>query len=228
MKKMIVCFAAAGAIMAACGGAKERTAVVADDAAVVELRDFGAEPTVIDIERYTLANDNFRTALWTGGNLQLTLMSVPAGGQVGLECHDGIDQFLRVESGCGRVEMGDSRARGGRGFRDHSAGRQVAQHYQYGRCTSEIILDLRTGRACARHCTPHLRGGHASRSRARPCDRDVTGVRQRRVPSYGRPNSAFTITGLYGKYCIQNLTPAGAYAGGGYYFCGSLASRCFR
>ena len=111
MKKMIVCFAAAGAIMAACGGAKERTAVVADDAAVVELRDFGAEPTVIDIERYTLANDNFRTALWTGGNLQLTLMSIPAGGQVGLECHDGIDQFLRVESGCGRVEMGDSRER---------------------------------------------------------------------------------------------------------------------
>ncbi len=111
MKKMIVCFAAAGAIMAACGGAKERTAVVADDAAVVEFRDFGAEPTVIDIERYTLANDNFRTALWTGGNLQLTLMSIPAGGQVGLECHDGIDQFLRVESGCGRVEMGDSRER---------------------------------------------------------------------------------------------------------------------
>ncbi len=111
MKKMIVCFAAAGAIMAACGGAKERTAVVADDAAVVEFRDFGAEPTVIDIERYTLANDNFRTALWTGGNLQLTLMSIPAGGEVGLECHDGIDQFLRVESGCGRVEMGDSRER---------------------------------------------------------------------------------------------------------------------
>ena len=74
----------------------------------VSLKDYGAEPTVLNIETYTLSNENFRTALWTGGNLQVTLMSIPAGGDVGLEQHHDIDQFLRVEEGTGQVMMGDS------------------------------------------------------------------------------------------------------------------------
>lgn len=63
---------------------------------------------MLNIESHTLANENFRTALWTGSNLQVTLMAIPAGGDVGLEQHHDIDQFLRVEEGTARVMMGDS------------------------------------------------------------------------------------------------------------------------
>ncbi|WP_295937551.1 cupin domain-containing protein [uncultured Alistipes sp.] len=79
----------------------------ATDVTVV-LKDYGAEPTVLNIEKYTLSNENFRTAIWTGRNLQVTLMSIPVGGDVGLEQHHDIDQFLRIEEGIGQVLMGDS------------------------------------------------------------------------------------------------------------------------
>lgn len=74
----------------------------------VVFKDYGAEPTVLNIESYTLANENFRTVLWTGGNLQVTVMAIPVGSDVGLEQHNGIDQFLRVEKGTAQVMMGDS------------------------------------------------------------------------------------------------------------------------
>jgi len=83
----------------------------ADDAKAqteVILKDYGAEPTVLDIDAYTMSNDNFRTALWTGTLLQVTLMSIPVGGEVGLEQHTDIDQFLRIEDGQAKVVMGDS------------------------------------------------------------------------------------------------------------------------
>ncbi|MCL2501525.1 MAG: cupin domain-containing protein [Bacteroidales bacterium] len=83
-----------------------------DDAAKqhtnVILKDYGAEPAALDIDAYTLSNNNFRTALWTGTQLQVTLMSIPVGGDVGLEQHPDTDQFLRIEEGQGRVMMGDS------------------------------------------------------------------------------------------------------------------------
>ena len=72
----------------------------------MSITDQGPHPFVTDIEEQTLVNENFRTTLWTGRNLQLTLMSIPAGGDIGLEVHDDHDQFLRVESGRGRVQMG--------------------------------------------------------------------------------------------------------------------------
>ena len=68
--------------------------------------DFGPEPFVVNIEQATLRNRNFRTALWTGCYLQLTLMSIPAGSEIGLELHPDTDQFLRIESGSGVVRMG--------------------------------------------------------------------------------------------------------------------------
>lgn len=73
--------------------------------------DYGPEPFVVDMHRATLQNPNFRTAFWTGENLQLTLMSIPVGGEIGLESHPNLDQFLRIESGCGRVAMGANRDR---------------------------------------------------------------------------------------------------------------------
>jgi len=77
--------------------------------AVVTLKDYGAEPTVLDIDAYTMSNDNFRTALWTGTKLQVTLMSIPVGGEVGLEQHPDTEQFLRIEDGQASVLMGDAK-----------------------------------------------------------------------------------------------------------------------
>lgn len=74
----------------------------------VVFKDYGAEPTVLDIEDYTLGNENFRTTLWTGNTLQVTVMSIPVGCDVGLEQHHNIDQFLRIEQGTAQVMMGDS------------------------------------------------------------------------------------------------------------------------
>lgn len=71
-----------------------------------KLDDYGPQPFVFDIEEITDYNNTFRTALWTGNYLQLTLMSIPAGGEIGLEIHHNLDQFLRIESGQGIVKMG--------------------------------------------------------------------------------------------------------------------------
>lgn len=70
--------------------------------------DFGPDPFVTSIRRATLHNPNFRTALWTGEYLQLTLMSIPVGGEIGLEAHPNLDQFLRLEAGFGQVMMGST------------------------------------------------------------------------------------------------------------------------
>ncbi|MEX1015027.1 MAG: cupin domain-containing protein [Candidatus Paceibacterota bacterium] len=74
----------------------------------MELKDYGANPFVTDIEKATKENTNYRTALWTGSHLQLTLMSIEVGEDIGLEVHHDIDQFLRIEDGKGLVQMGDS------------------------------------------------------------------------------------------------------------------------
>lgn len=59
-----------------------------------------------DIEDATTGNTTFRTVLFTGEHLQLTVMSIPVGSEIGLEAHGHLDQFIRVESGEGRLDMG--------------------------------------------------------------------------------------------------------------------------
>ena len=71
-------------------------------------KDYGPEPFVVNIEQETLQNPYFRSALWTGEHLQLTLMSIPVRGEIGLEAHPNLDQFLRLEKGYGLVKMGSS------------------------------------------------------------------------------------------------------------------------
>lgn len=61
-----------------------------------------------DIERATLENETFRTVLHTGDRLQLTVMRLAPGEDIGRERHPHTDQFLRIESGTGRVEFGRS------------------------------------------------------------------------------------------------------------------------
>ncbi len=74
----------------------------------MELIDHGPNPFVVDIEDFTKSNENFRTAVWTGEYFQITLMTIPVGGEVGLEVHPDTDQFLRLEQGEARVLMGPS------------------------------------------------------------------------------------------------------------------------
>ncbi len=73
-----------------------------------DYKDMGGEPFVVDIEQLTKANSDFRVAKWTGTNMQMTVMSIKPGGEVGLEVHNDIDQFLRIEQGTAKVLMGDS------------------------------------------------------------------------------------------------------------------------
>ncbi|MFD1064995.1 cupin domain-containing protein [Oceanobacillus locisalsi] len=71
------------------------------------ITDHGGNPFIIDIENAAESNTNYRTALWTGEHLQVTLMSIPVGGDIGLEMHPDTDQFLRIEEGEGTVQMGN-------------------------------------------------------------------------------------------------------------------------
>ncbi len=61
-----------------------------------------------DIEAATVDNDTFRTVLFTGQSLQLTVMSLQPGEEIGAEVHPGLDQFIRVEQGRAEVVMGRS------------------------------------------------------------------------------------------------------------------------
>ncbi|MFT8362815.1 MAG: cupin domain-containing protein [Sporolactobacillus sp.] len=73
-----------------------------------QLKDYGPQPLVVNIEKATEINPNYRTAIWTGKYLQVTLMSINPGEDIGLEIHPMTDQFLRVEEGNGLVQMGET------------------------------------------------------------------------------------------------------------------------
>lgn len=75
----------------------------------VDLSDHGPNPYVVNIEKATKQNSNFRTALWTGAYLQLTVMSINPRDDIGLEIHYDNDQFIRIEEGQGLVLMGDNK-----------------------------------------------------------------------------------------------------------------------
>lgn len=71
-----------------------------------QIGDYGGQPFVIDIEDAAEQNTAYRTAIWTGEHLQVTLMSIPVGDDIGLEVHNDRDQFFRIEEGDGLVQMG--------------------------------------------------------------------------------------------------------------------------
>jgi mannose-6-phosphate isomerase-like protein (cupin superfamily) len=68
--------------------------------------DIGPRPNSFDLESATTENTNYRTVAWTGEHLQVTLMSIPVGESIGLEMHAGTDQFLRLDAGTGKAQMG--------------------------------------------------------------------------------------------------------------------------
>jgi len=58
---------------------------------------------VDNIERVTEQNDDFRRVLYTGHNLQLVVMTIQPGEEIGQEVHDDRDQFFRIEAGTGEI-----------------------------------------------------------------------------------------------------------------------------
>jgi mannose-6-phosphate isomerase-like protein (cupin superfamily) len=76
---------------------------------VTDIKDYGKEPFVVNIEQVTKQNNTYRTALWTGEHFQVTVMSIPVGGDIGLEVHPTTDQFIRIEQGEGLVQMGNTK-----------------------------------------------------------------------------------------------------------------------
>ena len=70
------------------------------------MTDQGPQPFVVDIEKATVNNPHFRNTLWTGSFLQLTVMTISPGEDIGAEIHEDHDQFLRIEEGKAQVMIG--------------------------------------------------------------------------------------------------------------------------
>jgi mannose-6-phosphate isomerase-like protein (cupin superfamily) len=58
-----------------------------------------------NIEKQTVENEDFRRVLYTGHNLQLVLMTLQPGEEIGEEVHEDRDQFFRIEEGSGAVDI---------------------------------------------------------------------------------------------------------------------------
>lgn len=66
----------------------------------------------VDIEKTTVTNRNYRKVLYTTkDDLQLTVMALKPGQDIGMEVHHNLAQFVRVESGTGRAIVGKSKYR---------------------------------------------------------------------------------------------------------------------
>lgn len=75
----------------------------------VQLKDYGNQPFVVNIAEAAKQNSTYRTALWTGNHLQVVVMSLNIGEDIGLEIHPTVDQFVRIEEGQGVIQMGDTK-----------------------------------------------------------------------------------------------------------------------
>ena len=58
-----------------------------------------------NIERLTVENEDFRRVLYTGEHLQLVLMTLQPGEEIGEEVHADRDQFFRIEEGEGVIDI---------------------------------------------------------------------------------------------------------------------------
>ena len=73
-----------------------------------EIIDNGPTPVVTNVVAAALGNTNYRSTVWTGNNLQMTVMSIEPGHDIGMEVHATHDQFIRIEEGFAKVSMGPS------------------------------------------------------------------------------------------------------------------------
>ncbi|AVM41739.1 cupin domain-containing protein [Fastidiosipila sanguinis] len=70
--------------------------------------DRGKQGLVENMEAWTLDNDKYRVAVWTGKYFQMTVQAIQPGDDIDLEVHEESDQFLRIEQGTGVCRMGDA------------------------------------------------------------------------------------------------------------------------
>jgi len=75
----------------------------------MKIEDIGPRPKSFDLEKASRQNSEYRCVAWSGRYLQLTLMSIPVGCDIGLEMHPETDQFLRLDAGRGRVQIGPAK-----------------------------------------------------------------------------------------------------------------------
>ena len=73
----------------------------------MNLKDYGPNPYAANIENIACCNQNFRTAVWTGCHMQMTIMCIPPNQDIGREVHEETDQFIRVEQGKAIVKIGE-------------------------------------------------------------------------------------------------------------------------
>lgn len=66
-----------------------------------------AKPLLVNVEQAACRNQNYRTELWTGKYLQMTLMCIPVNGEIGLEMHEDTDQLIMLEKGTAVVVFGE-------------------------------------------------------------------------------------------------------------------------
>lgn len=58
-----------------------------------------------NIEEKTEQNDYFREVVFTGKHSQLVVMCLQPDEEIGMEVHNNVDQFFRIEDGEGKVVM---------------------------------------------------------------------------------------------------------------------------
>ncbi|MGN0346233.1 MAG: cupin domain-containing protein [Lachnospiraceae bacterium] len=68
--------------------------------------DQGNRPYAASFDMLAMTNPFFRETVWTGDHLQITMMSIDKDSEIGLECHEHLDQFLYIVYGYGKVYMG--------------------------------------------------------------------------------------------------------------------------
>ncbi len=71
---------------------------------------------VANIEELTANNTNFRQVVYTASHQQLVLMMLQPSEEIGMEVHETVDQFFRIESGEGKIIMDGEEATVGAGF----------------------------------------------------------------------------------------------------------------
>lgn len=75
------------------------------------MEDRESSPMIMDVCKVAKENSNFRKSVWTGKCMQMTIMSIPPRGEIGLEVHEKTDQMIRVEQGRGIAMMGNCQCR---------------------------------------------------------------------------------------------------------------------
>ena len=90
--------------------ANERHCPICNSCAHRCKNEHGGEVYVTNVGKMAYANQNFRESIWTGTYLQMTLMSIPCGGEIGIEIHPDTDQYITVEHGNAVLEVGHNEA----------------------------------------------------------------------------------------------------------------------